>query len=86
MARAFDPITRQSVTFYNYTLTIPHGALLPDETALRDTAETLEIAEQSGDDWVLVVLEPPGVSRSSIGATRTAKLASNCWERSASEA
>ena len=31
-------------------------------------------------------LEPPGVSRSSIGAARTVKLASSCWERSASEA
>ena len=54
VGRAFDPLTRQSVTFYNYMLTVPYGALLPDETALRDTAEILEIAEQSGDDWALV--------------------------------
>jgi adenylate cyclase len=53
MGRAFDPLTRQAVTFYTYTLAISYGALLPDETALRDTAETLEIAEQSGDDWAL---------------------------------
>ena len=53
MARAFDPLTLQSVTFYTYTLAIPYGVLLPDAIALRDTAETLEIAEQSGDDWAL---------------------------------
>ena len=41
--------------------------VLPDGTALRDTAETLEIAEQSGDDWALFALELPGVLRSSIG-------------------
>ena len=41
------------MTVYTYSLPIPYGALLPDETALRDTAETLEIAEQSGDDWAL---------------------------------
>ena len=54
MGRAFDPLTRQSVTFCTYTLMIPYGALLPDGTALRDTAEALEIAEQSGDDWALL--------------------------------
>ena len=54
MGRAFDPLTRQSVTFCTYTLMIPYGALLPDGTALRDTAEALKIAEQSGDDWALL--------------------------------
>ncbi len=53
LGRAFDPLTLEAVTLYNYMLTIPYGALLPDGTALRDTAETLEIAEQSGDDWAL---------------------------------
>ncbi|MGE5697880.1 MAG: ATP-binding protein [Candidatus Sericytochromatia bacterium] len=53
MGRASDPLTLQAVTFYNYTLTIPNGALLPDAMALRDTAETLEMAEQSGDDWAV---------------------------------
>ena len=47
MGRPFDPLTRQAVTFCTYALTIPYGALLPDGTALRDTAEALEIAEQS---------------------------------------
>ena len=50
----FDALTLQAVTFYTYTLMIPYGAVLPDETALRDTAEALEIAEQSGDDWALL--------------------------------
>jgi adenylate cyclase len=32
---------------------IPYGVLLPDAAALRDTAETLAIAEESGDDLAL---------------------------------
>ena len=53
MGRAFDPFTLQVATFYAYTLTIPYGVLLPDAIALRDTAEALEMAEQSGDDWAV---------------------------------
>jgi adenylate cyclase len=53
MGRAFDPLTLQAATFYAYSFTIPYGALLPDAISLRDTAETLKIAEQSGDDWAL---------------------------------
>jgi adenylate cyclase len=53
MARAFDPLTLQAATFYAYCHTIPYGALLPDASALRDTAEALKVAEQSGDDWAL---------------------------------
>ena len=47
------PLNPPGCDVYTYSLTIPYGALLPDGTALRDTAETLEIAEQSGDDWAL---------------------------------
>jgi adenylate cyclase len=54
MARAFDPLTRQAVNFYTYVYAIPYGALLPDATALHDTAEVLAIAEQSADDVCLL--------------------------------
>jgi adenylate cyclase len=53
MARAFDPTMRASTTTITYATAIMYGVLLPDATALRDTAETLAIAEQSGDDFAL---------------------------------
>ena len=36
-----------------YPLAIPNGALLPDATALRETADALAIAERSGDELAL---------------------------------
>jgi adenylate cyclase len=53
MARAVDPITRAGVMWFTYVHAIPNGVLLADATALRDTAETLALAEQSGDDFAL---------------------------------
>jgi adenylate cyclase len=53
MARAVDPLTRAGVMYFAYLLAIPYGVLLPDATALRDTADTLATAEQSGDDFAL---------------------------------
>jgi adenylate cyclase len=53
MARAADPISLAGVIYYTYVHAIPYGVLLPDATALRDTAELLALAEQSGDDMAL---------------------------------
>jgi adenylate cyclase len=55
MARAFmtDPGTHGGVMWFTYVYAIPYGVLLPDATALRDTAEFLLMAEQSGDDLAL---------------------------------
>jgi len=39
--------------WFAYVIAIPYGVLLPDAAALRDTAEMLAIAEQSGDDLAL---------------------------------
>jgi adenylate cyclase len=52
MARV-DPISLAGVIYYTYPLAIPGGALLPDATALRDTADALAIAERSGDELAL---------------------------------
>ncbi len=41
------------VMWFTYVYAIAYGVLLPDVTALRDTAEFLAIAEQSGDDLAL---------------------------------
>jgi adenylate cyclase len=53
MARAADPISLAGVIYYTYVLAIPGGALLPDATALRETADALVIAERSGDELAL---------------------------------
>jgi class 3 adenylate cyclase len=51
---AIDPTLRVGVIWYVYGLGIRHGVLLADATAMRDTAEILAMAQQSGDDLALV--------------------------------
>jgi adenylate cyclase len=53
MARAVDPSTLAAVMWFTHIIVIPYGVLLPDATALRDTADALATAEQSGDDFAL---------------------------------
>jgi adenylate cyclase len=53
MAHGVDPATLGGVMWSTYVIAIPNGALLPDATAMRDTAELLVMAEQSGDDIAL---------------------------------
>jgi adenylate cyclase len=55
MARAVDATTLAGLMWFTYVIAIPNGALLPDATTLRDTAELLVMAEQSGDDFALDV-------------------------------
>jgi adenylate cyclase len=52
MARGFDPFSRVFTVMFK-AITIPNGVMLPDATMLRDTAEVLELAERSGDDFTL---------------------------------
>ena len=52
MAKAFDPSTFATVMWHNIAA-IAYGALLPDAATLRNTAETLAMEEQSGDDLIL---------------------------------
>ncbi len=53
VARALDPLTRVVATLHKYAQ-IGLGALRSDADALRDTAESLSIAEHSGDDFTVV--------------------------------
>ncbi len=53
MARSFEATTVVGVIYWVYSITISNGVLLADGTALRDTAEALAIAGQSGDDLAL---------------------------------
>jgi adenylate cyclase len=62
VAAAVDPVLQAMLTADFYTLAVLNGSLLPDATALRDTAEALAMAERSGDDSALfVALEARGV-------------------------
>jgi adenylate cyclase len=53
MARASYPTMLSGMMWRKYVFAVPYGVLLPDAAALRDTAETLAIAERSGDDLAL---------------------------------
>ncbi|WP_027332333.1 adenylate/guanylate cyclase domain-containing protein [Mycolicibacterium tusciae] len=53
MAKSSYPTMLSGMMWRKYVFAIPYGVLLPDATALRDTAETLATAEQSGDDLAL---------------------------------
>ena len=53
IARGVDATMLAGVMFYKYVVAIPCGVLMPDATALRETAEALAIAERSGDDLAL---------------------------------
>ena len=56
LARRTDKFTFCAVVMFKYIAT-QSCALLPDDDALRDTAEALEIAEQFGDDFTLTNAE-----------------------------
>jgi class 3 adenylate cyclase len=56
LARRIDKFTFGAVVMFKYIAT-QSGALLPDDDALRDTAEALEIARQFGDDFSLTNAE-----------------------------
>jgi adenylate cyclase len=86
MARPFDPTLRALTLFFKYTLVL-NGVWLPDGPAQNETAEMLEIAERSGDDFTLataryvhglVVMEHDGpqsdVALGLLGAARDAAV------------
>ncbi len=50
MMRTFDSMMLSGVAFYKYVPGIAYGVVCADDTALRETAEILARAEQSGDD------------------------------------
>ena len=53
MAAPLDPTSYVFALLWKYVASIPLGALPPDATAMRETAEALRIAERSSDDFVL---------------------------------
>jgi class 3 adenylate cyclase len=61
IARGIDPMSHALVMTYKYFVSIPAGVLLPDDTALCEIDEALQIAERSGDDQAL------GLARLTMG-------------------
>jgi adenylate cyclase len=53
MARPFEAVTRTAAIFHTDIVATINGVVVPDETTLRETAESLTLAEQSGEDVAL---------------------------------
>lgn len=53
MARPFEAVTRTGAMFYSDIIAAMNGVVVPDQTTLRETTETLALAEQSGEDVAL---------------------------------
>ena len=53
MARSTDPVTLAVVLTWNYGFGITNGVLLADDSAVRELDEALQVAERSGDDYML---------------------------------
>ena len=53
MARSADPLSYATVVSYVYFAGIPYGVLRPDDSAVREIEDALQIAERSGDDLAL---------------------------------
>jgi class 3 adenylate cyclase len=53
LARSADPASYATVVTYVYFTGIPHGALRPDDRAMREIEDAIRIAERSGDDLAL---------------------------------
>jgi hypothetical protein len=55
MARSADPASYATVVCYVYIGTIPAGVLGPDDSAMREIEDAVQIAERSGDDFALTL-------------------------------
>ena len=53
MAAPLDSTSYVFALLWKYVASIPFGALPPDAAAMRETAEALQIAERSSDDFIL---------------------------------
>jgi adenylate cyclase len=56
-ARDFDVASRVIAIAYPYAVAISNGALLPDAIVMRDTAKALQVAQQAGDDFMVVAAQ-----------------------------
>ncbi len=78
-----DPATRAVVAVYTYMAAVPNGVLVPDAAALRETADTLDVLEQHGDNFSLNEVRMrqgggPGASGRSANARRRSSCSRGC--------
>jgi hypothetical protein len=55
IARSADPLSHAGVVTYVYNAGIPAGVFSPDDSALREIEDAVQIAERSGDDFALTI-------------------------------
>jgi hypothetical protein len=55
MARSTDPMSYAIVVGYVYFPGIPTGALVADDSSVREIEDAVEIAERSGDDYAVAI-------------------------------
>jgi class 3 adenylate cyclase len=55
LARSADPLSYAAVVTYVYNVAIPFGALTPDDRAVREIEDALQVADRSGDDLAVTV-------------------------------
>jgi hypothetical protein len=55
MARSADPASYATVVCYVYNGVIPAGVLGPEDSAVREIEDAVQIAERSGDDFALTL-------------------------------
>jgi class 3 adenylate cyclase len=55
MARSADPMSYAGVVTYAYFAGIPMGVLRPDDRAVREIEDALQVAERSADDLALAI-------------------------------
>jgi class 3 adenylate cyclase len=53
LARSADPMSYANVVAWVYLPGIPFGVLRPDDSAVRESEDALQVAERSGDDFAL---------------------------------
>jgi hypothetical protein len=57
MTRTADPLSYAGVVGFTYLAGIPAGVLRPDDSAMREIEDALEVANRSGDDHVLAIAQ-----------------------------
>jgi class 3 adenylate cyclase len=55
MGRSADPVSYELVICLIYSAAILHGVLNPDDRAMREIEDALQVAERSGDDFALAL-------------------------------
>ena len=83
LVRRADPAARGIGIYYVYVSAVPNGVLLSDATALRETADTLDILERHGDNFGLNMARSARAVVLAHQDGPSARRPSNCSQRCA---